>query len=231
MWTAPVLLSYPRESSHANPLPVRLEVNARKARPLRNIVLELRGEPVYRIPSGKTTSLRLKGKISPGRHLLLALRAELPAKAAIGETYQIEINPQLGNLSLQGYNFTLRISTPARALGQILDIATGVYQDLVEMRGSEPAFVLLEAHRDLLAFRPQISGNLVNVLKYRDRLAVAALGRELGRLGVARTVSLRPSLESLLDALDTNASTHTILSAYRNFIGRLQLLVFLLFRA
>jgi hypothetical protein len=181
-----------------------VEVDARQARALRALSLEVVNGKTTSLTPGRVQAIRID--ISGVRdRLVVVLHAKVPGGLKVGEMSTVAVNPSIGKRALIGWATQFRVARPRDVIAQTLDDAAagfGDLSDLADLPGIHALFCAIGKNR---CERPYSAADIVDHLG-AERRNLEQVRSELGRLGAARLTGAGDATRRLLEVLDACAT-------------------------
>ena len=193
---------------HGAPFVVRLpdgprdslvvKVDARLARGLESLIVEISNETKREIEPGKTS--RFKVPVDE-RLLPVKIKAVPKKRARPGTEFTVRVDPVLDEVALVGYETTLRVTEPKTYLAQLSDTLFAATRDLTELLDLTGAAEIHERWRDAFG-----DGGLTTerAAEVAVKLAEPAkeINREVSRRAMAKRVCLDERFEDWARAIE-----------------------------
>ena len=116
---------------------LRLAIDTRGAKGLESLTAQICGRDERKLRPGQVA--RLEEKVEPGQDVAVFIRGTVPARARVGSSYTVNIEPKLGKVHLVGYSSELRVTSPHEYLSQLVDTLLAASVDLARAADLAPA--------------------------------------------------------------------------------------------
>jgi hypothetical protein len=124
--------------------PASLEVDSRLADGLLSLAVEVNGIQVKEINLGSVERIELDKALSPGEHLVVRLRAQMPSGLSRGTSFPIALGIFVGARQVSGFQHLLHVSSLFRATIQTLDWLYAALEDVAIISQSRTAHRLVK---------------------------------------------------------------------------------------
>ena len=161
------------------PASVSLAVDARGARGLEDLVLEV-GREEHRLTAGKSHRLELQ---VDGHLLPVVVRGRVPGRARPGSSFLVQVDPTVNDVQLVGFATELRVTPRHAYLEQLADTLLAACDDLARFADLAPATRIAGLVRDSRCRTTEGTAEIAAKAREPiDELVEALLARPEGKL-------------------------------------------------
>lgn len=175
-----------------------IKVDARLARGLESLTLQISDGPKRKIEPGKTSRFKV-----PTEERLLPVKIQAAAKKRVrqGTEFTVRVDPVLGEVAMVGYESTLRVTEPKAYLAQLSDTLFAATQDLTELLDLAGAAEINERWREAFG-HGGLTTERAAAVAVKLVEPVEAIHRAVSRRAMAKRVCLEERLETWRHAIE-----------------------------
>ncbi len=151
--SAPFIIRIPPEVDYER-LPLTLNIDARDAKGLETLALEIPGHERIETSPGKLQGYTPQTPLVPGKDFIIVVQAVIPADAPPQHSYRINIDPVVSQIPLAGFSCDFRLSKTSDIIAQVLDDMMASFTDLALATDTDFAYQLEKAGLSIVRDRP-----------------------------------------------------------------------------